>query len=264
MQNAGFQSVGLDAIYVPWQVSPTDLSAAIAGMKALGVAGFNVTIPHKSAVVKYLDEISPEAEIAGAVNTVLNRNGKLVGYNTDGAGLILALERKLGFSAKGKRILLLGAGGAARGAVAALADSGVASISILNRTRARAEELCQEMRAVFKEVVFTLFDLEECSAGPSDCIDLVINATSDGMDGRDFSLISLAQFGNAVKVYDMVYAARITPLCSAAKALGLQADDGLSMLAAQGELAFQLWTGRCPEEGLFYSVLESLIRISKP
>lgn len=262
MHNAGFCQAGVDAVYVPWQVAPADLPDAVKGLRSLGVAGFNVTIPHKSAVMDHLDEVSEGAAVAGAVNTVINREGRLIGHNTDGAGLLLALERSLQFTPVGRDLLVLGAGGAARGAVAAFAAAGASSVSILNRTLNKAEKICTDMERYFIDVKFVAVsddDIERLPVSP----DLLVNATSLGMDGADLDSICLAKLGNAVKVYDMVYSSVQTPLCRAARAEGMEASDGLGMLAAQGELAFELWTGGAPAPGLFISALYNSIKISK-
>jgi shikimate dehydrogenase len=128
MHNAAFAALGLDWIYVPFQVPREGLARGVAGLAALGVAGFNVTIPHKVAIIPLLDRISPEAELAGAVNVVALQDGALVGYNTDGIGLVAALARAFGFTPAGRSVLVLGAGGAARAAVAALGSAGAARI----------------------------------------------------------------------------------------------------------------------------------------
>ena len=146
MQNAAFRSLGLDSVYVPFAVPPEQLAQAVQGLRALGVAGWNVTIPHKIAIIPLLDELSPEALQAGAVNTVLNQAGRLIGYNTDGAGLLIALERELDCRVAGVRVAVLGAGGAARGAVAALANAGAARITVVNRTLATAQTLVEALQ----------------------------------------------------------------------------------------------------------------------
>ena len=146
MQNAAFRSLGLDCVYVPFAVPPERLAQAVQGMRALGVAGWNVTIPHKTAIMPLLDDLSPEAVRAGAVNTVLNQAGRLIGYNTDGAGLVIALERELDCRVAGLKMVVLGAGGAARGAVAALAAAGVARITVVNRTLSTAQSLVEQLQ----------------------------------------------------------------------------------------------------------------------
>ncbi len=263
MQNAGFEAIKLDAIYVPWLVERNDLAEAVRGLRALSVSGFNVTIPHKSTIIKYLDEVSDEASVAGAVNTVVNRSGRLIGYNTDGAGLILSLERSLQFTPSGKNIVMLGAGGAARGAVAALSDAGASKISIVNRTLDKAVKIAQDMEAVFKEVLFAAADYEKLQA-IIDSADIIINATPMGMNGDDFARLEIAEFKKHVKIYDMVYSTGMTSFHRFASGRGVEFANGLGMLAAQGELAFRLWTGALPPQSLFMETLLNIIKISKP
>ncbi|MGB4599491.1 MAG: shikimate dehydrogenase [Trichlorobacter sp.] len=259
MQNAAFRSLGLDSVYVPFAVPPERLVQAVQGMRALGVDGWNVTIPHKIAVMPLLDELSPEAFQAGAVNTVLNRAGRLIGYNTDGAGLVVALERELDCRVAGVKIVVLGAGGAARGAVAALATAGVARITVVSRIQATAQSLVEELQAhgsgqLLKAAGFdALVDLLPET-------DLLINATSLGLHGEEIDGLELALLPDTAKVYDMVYGPVISPLVQQARQRGLLVCDGQGMLVAQGELAFQLWTGVMPPPDLMYAALRKLHR----
>ncbi len=255
MQNAAFSAAGIDARYVPFPVAPEQLPQAVEGVRALQVAGVNVTIPYKTAIMPLLDELDPNARAAGAVNVVLNRNGKLVGYNTDGDGLISSLKKDLGCNPAGCRVVLVGAGGAARGALAALCRAGVASVAVLNRTAHAA----REMIALFQRD----YPLVDCAVIETDAVDsafwsrqeLVINATSLGMHGENITGLALTSLPSAAKVYDMVYAPPETPLLSAARALGFQAENGLGMLAAQGELAFALWNGTPSPENVMRDAL---------
>lgn len=250
MQNAAFQALGMDCVYVPFAVSPQQLAEAMQGLRCLGVAGWNVTIPHKNAIMPFLDQLSPEAVRAGAVNTVRNQDGHLIGYNTDGAGLVTSLERDLDCPVAGKRIIVLGAGGAARGAVAALAEAGAAVITVVNRTLATASLLSAELHGHFSSN--TMLEIADFSTLPlllSEA-DLLINATSLGLQAEEIDGLDLALLPATAKVYDMVYGASSTPLVKAARQRGLLACDGLGMLVAQGELAFRHWTGVDPPDGL--------------
>lgn len=250
MQNAAFQALGMDCVFVPFAVPPHQLAEAVQGLRSLGVAGWNVTIPHKSAIMPFLDQLSPEAVRAGAVNTVVNQDGCLIGYNTDGAGLLISLERDLGCPVAGKRIVVLGAGGAARGAVAALTEAGAAAITVVNRTLATASQLAAELQVHMPSTsVIAAADFSMLPQLLPEA-DLLINATSLGLRGEEIAGLDLALLPAAAKVYDMVYGASSTPLVSSARRRGLQACDGLGMLAAQGELAFCHWTGVSPPEGL--------------
>jgi len=256
MQNAAFQALDMDCVYVPFAVPPSQLAEAVQGMRCLGVAGWNVTIPHKSAIMPFLDRLSPEAVRAGAVNTVCNQEGQLIGHNTDGAGLLISLERDLNCSVTGKRIVVLGAGGAARGAVAALAEAGATSITVVNRTLSSASRLAAELQGHFSgQHIIAVADFGMLPQ-LLPATDLMINATSLGLHGEEIAGLDLALLPAAAKVYDMVYGVSSTPLVRSARQHGLLSCDGLGMLAAQGELAFCHWTGVTPPVGLMAKALQ--------
>jgi shikimate dehydrogenase len=256
MQNSALRASGLNFVYVPFDVAPEGLGAAVAGLKALGVAGFNVTIPHKTQIMQYLDELDASADAAGAVNTVKNDGGRLVGYNTDGDGLIRSIANEFEFDVRGAAIAIIGAGGAARGATAALCRAGAGRIIIANRTHEKASLLASEMTLRFPgselSVVSGFKELEECLAN----IDLLLNTTSLGMNRDNPPVVRLTGLPRTARVYDMVYAPRVTPLLNEAARLGLKGANGLGMLAAQGELAFTIWTGMTPPFGLMKSVID--------
>jgi shikimate dehydrogenase len=256
MQNAAFQALGMDCVYVPFAVPPHQLAEAVQGLRSLGVAGWNVTIPHKSAIMPFLDQLSPEAVRAGAVNTVCNQDGRLIGYNTDGAGLLISLERDLDCPVVGKRIMVLGAGGAARGAVAALAEAGATAITVVNRTLSAASQLAVELHGhvATKNSIAVAGFSELPTLLPE--ADLLINATSLGLHGEEIAGLDLALLPATAKVYDMVYGVSSTPLVRSAHHQGLLSCDGLGMLAAQGELAFYRWTGVTPPIGLMAKSLQ--------
>lgn len=258
MQNAALAACGLDYIYVPFEVASENLGVAITGLKALGVAGFNVTIPHKTAVMSYLDDLDESAVAAGAVNTVKNDSGRFIGYNTDGDGLVRSLAEDLDFVARNSSIVIIGAGGAARGAIAALCRAGARRIVIANRSHDRAIELASVMSARFSGTKLSIAtgydDLQECLPN----IDLLINTTSLGMNSENIPFLSLPSLSRTARVYDMVYSPCVTPLLSEAAALGLKGANGLGMLAAQGELAFTIWTAENPPSGLMRSALDAI------
>lgn len=261
MQNAALEACGLDYVYVPFEVLPENIGMAIGGLKALGVAGFNVTIPHKTDVMSYLDELDESAVAAGAVNTVKNVSGRLVGFNTDGDGLLRSLADDLGFDPQSCTIVVIGAGGAARGAIAALCRAGAKRIVIANRSHDRATELASAMSARFcgtELSIATGYD-ELCSCLPHS--DLLINTTSVGMNHDRIPFLCLNALSSTAKVYDMVYSPRVTPLLSEAAELGLMGVNGLGMLAAQGELAFTIWTGEIPPKGLMKRALDTICAI---
>ena len=245
MHNAAFAKLGLDYVYVALRVAPADLRSALLGVRALGFAGLNVTVPHKEQVLPLLDRLVEDARAIGAVNTVVREGDELVGHNTDAAGFLRAL-RSLGFRPKGKSVVLLGAGGAARAVAWALADSGARHISILNRSIARASTLARKIRSQGGPSV---------EAGPfasareSEVVgaaDLIVNCTSLGLDGKSLAPVAVETTGRSCLFYDLVYGTRTTPFVRAALHGGRRASDGVGMLLEQAGLAFRLWTGRKP------------------
>lgn len=252
MQNRALAAAGLDYVYVPFPVLPERLPAAVEGLRAVGIHGFNVTVPHKVAIVPLLDRLSPDAEQIGAVNTVHCDNGALVGYNTDGTGLVAALREEMGFDPHGASLVIIGAGGGARAAVHALCSAGAGRVVIVNRSAPRATALAGRYGELFPRV---RFEVRETLPGRLPDIDLLLNTTTVGMDGLSLSADTDA-LGEAAVVYDMIYAPPETPLLAAARRRGLRCANGLGMLAAQGERAFAIWTGVVPPYGLMKAVLE--------
>jgi len=257
MHNAAMRLAGINGVYVPFFVDPANLWHAVNGMRALQLAGFNVTIPHKTAIMPLLDELSPTAVLAGAVNTVVNQGGRFIGHNTDGDGLVASLQQDLGCTVAGARVVLIGAGGAARGALAALCCSGVDSVLVVNRTIDSAATLVEFFADTFPRVVlrFSGFDDQLEAVLPE--TDLIINATPIGMEGEKNDRLMLALLSGHAKVYDMVYSPPLTPFLAEAQALGHKVANGVGMLVAQGELAFSLWHGKPAGAGVMRKVLLS-------
>jgi len=255
MQNAALQACGLDYVYVPFSVPPECLAEAVSGLRALGVAGFSVTIPHKIAVMAHLDGLDDSAGEAGAVNTVLNDAGRLIGYNTDGDGLVRSLADDLGFVPGNGTIVVVGAGGAARGAIAALCRAGAGRIVVVNRGRERAEEIARAMERLHGDTeIIPTSDPAELKPWMGET-SLLINTTSLGMNNETIPFLELADLPGTAAVYDMVYSPPVTPLLGEAARLGLRCANGLGMLAAQGELAFLIWTGMLPPSGVMKDAL---------
>lgn len=245
IHNAAFESLGLNLVYSAFHVRPSDLKAAVASIRALGFAGANITIPHKEKVMRFLDVVDRHAREIGAVNTVVNKKGRLTGYNTDGAGYILSLREETGFVVRGKKVVILGAGGASRAIFRALLDAGPATVVISNRTPKRAEGLAKEFGKLFKRTEIRTVPFEKGSLGAeARDADLVVNTTSLGMTGQgrlDFPVASLPK-GSVVS--DIVYRPLLTDLLKKARSRGLKTHDGLSMLVRQGAIGFELWTGK--------------------
>ena len=258
MQNQALQQAGINAVYVPFHVPAEQLPPAVAAIRSLGLWGVNVTVPHKEAISSLLDEIDPAARLIGAVNTVINRQGRLIGFNTDGLGFLHSLAEDLQFNPQGKRILLMGAGGACRAALVSLCQAGALWVGIANRTRSRAEALVSEFADIFPAVSFEPFGIatEELRRATQN-IDLLANTSAVGLKGEVFGGLPWEDLPEEVAVYDMVYSQTGTPLVQEATRRGHRASDGLGMLAGQGEEAFALWTGERPSVGLMKRCLLS-------
>lgn len=255
MHNACINALKLNSVFIPFDVKPEKLGDAITGIRALNIKGVNVTIPHKSAVIAYLDRLDQSAVLAGAVNVIKNENGFLTGYNSDGDGLLKSLHDDLSFVADGSKIVMLGAGGAASGALPALCRAGASELLIVNRSVEKAEQLSAFMMQHYPETAIKAVsyneDITSCLAGA----DLLLNTTSLGMNAESFDCIDLALLPKNGVVYDMIYAPPITPLLAEASRLGLRHANGLGMLAAQGELAFKIWNGIMPPPALMKSAI---------
>lgn len=240
MLNRAFKEAGLNAAYAAFRIAPGTLKDAVNGIRALGFRGVNVTIPHKLEVMSYLDEIDEDARQIGAVNTIVNENGVLKGYNTDGIGYVRSLKEETGIQIAGKRVLVLGAGGAARGIVYALAKEGAAAIRIANRTAERAEELAAYARA-FTEAVG--FGTERIPSVIGET-DIIINTTSAGMHPNVDELpMNTDLITPGMLVSDLIYNPRITLLLREAQERGATIHGGLGMFIYQGAYAFEYWTG---------------------
>ena len=243
MHNAAFQSLMLNWSYVPLPVQPGRVEGAISGLVALGFRGANVTIPYKETVIPLLHRLSPEAEEIGAVNTiVVEKNGTLVGYNTDSSGFIASL-RQGGFNPKGRPAVVCGAGGAARAAVHGLLEAGAREITVLNRTIARAEGLISQF--VDERLQAGRLSPETLTRAAGD-VDLLVNATPIGMwphvDGSIWP--SDLPVPPHLTVFDLVYNPLETHLLQQARVSGTRVISGLEMLLFQGAAALELWTGK--------------------
>ncbi len=256
MQNAAIGELELDYVYVPFPVEPAYLATAVEGLRRLGVWGFNVTIPHKTAIIPLLDRVSPDAELCGAVNTVCREGELLIGHNTDTTGFLDSLVRDLTFEPRGAAVMLLGAGGAAQAAIAALSKSGAARIVIANRTPEKARVLADRFAGLFPQVAFGVSSLSEKDMQRNlSGTDLLVNTTSVGMNGTNFECLTFPVSSATCRIYDMVYTPAETPLLAAARRMGLACANGAGMLVSQGEAAFRLWTGMEAPPGVMRAAL---------
>jgi len=263
MHNAAFRALGLNWVYVAFAVPPDKIGAAIAGMRALGIRGLNVTIPHKAAVVSHLDEISPTSRQLGVVNTIVNADGHLRGDSTDGAGFIRALT-EAGEEVTDNRVVLIGAGGSARAVALAAAQEQPEELVIVNRTPQRAVELAELVGAAgrLEAVRAIAMDSPEVARVVSSA-DVVIDATPIGMYPHTnvAPVISPGWLRPCQLVCDLTYNPRDTVLLQAAREAGARTLDGTGMLVHQGAIAFEQWTGQqAPVEVMRLALLEALDR----
>ena len=245
MHNAAFKKLGIDYLYVPFRVRKEELGKAIEGMRALNMRGLNVTIPHKVAVIPLLDELDPLVEKIGAVNTIVNDGGVLTGYNTDAIGFLQALLER-GVEPEGKNVVILGAGGASRAISFILVERG-AHLVILNRQLELdwAEELAQRISQVFEKEVNALELNVENLSMVLERADILVNTTSVGMSPDvDETLVPASLLRPGLVVFDIVYNPIKTRLLREAEEAGAQIIGGLDMLAWQGAVAFEKWTGQ--------------------
>jgi shikimate dehydrogenase len=263
MQNAAFRELELDYIYLAFQVPENLLKSAILGITGLGMIGINITIPHKVEVMKHLDRIDRDALLIGAVNTVVNIDGELVGYNTDGIGALEALEQN-GVRVKGKRVAIIGAGGASRALAFKLSES-ARSLTILNRTKSRAVALTKTL-CKNRKIEVKAEKLNDDNLGKTlDKIDILVNTTSVGMwPDVSFTPVKKTFLSKGLTVFDIVYNPVKTRLLRDASEKGCTVVRGVDMLVYQGAAAFELWTDeQAPIKVMREAVISHLNRKSK-
>lgn len=256
MMNRAFRETGVNGIYTAFHITADKLGDFVAGVRAMGMRGVNVTIPHKLDIMKYVDIIDESAAAIGAVNTIVNDNGVLTGYNTDGIGYVRSLREEAEPELAGKRIVVLGAGGAARGIVYALTKEAPASITIANRTEQRAVELAASMSGRGNVAGVSNDRLEQVCAEA----DIVINTTSTGMyPNVDESPVEAAWLRPGSVASDIIYNPMKTKFLLEAERAGCRIHGGLGMFIYQGAYAFEYWTGQpAPAAAMREVVLEAL------
>jgi shikimate dehydrogenase len=243
MHNEAFKQAGIQGSYEKKRVTSGDLPSFLQYLKESDYAGCNVTIPHKVAIIPFLDEIDPEAEKIGAVNTVVNKNGKLIGYNTDGKGFLLGLKEKISKPISEMNILLIGAGGAARSIAYALLQENPEKLFIANRSAERLTLLVKDLNNTCVEPLSLNKAESELSR-----FDVLINTTNAGMHPNIETMpIQLAQIKHDTVVCDIVYNPLQTKWLQTAESKGAIIDNGVSMLVMQGAMAFEKWTGTFPD-----------------
>jgi shikimate dehydrogenase len=261
MHNAAFEALKLDYVFLAFRVKPAEVESAVNGMRALNIRGLNVTMPHKSTVIKHLDRVDLSAQIVNSVNTILNKENLLFGFNTDGVGAFKALKEN-GVELKGRKVLLLGAGGAAR-AIAYTMAKEADELAVLNRTVKQAQALAKLLEKSFNKKIST------GSLSPSDIqsnlqdSDILINATSVGMKPKaEESPVPPKLLRSNLAVMDIVYNPLETKLAKDAKAAGARVVSGVEMLIYQGAASFELWTGKsAPVEVMRQAALRHLQKV---
>jgi shikimate dehydrogenase len=242
IHNAAYREMDLDWVYVPLPVEHVrDLPALAEALRVLPFVGLNVTMPYKDPVMELCDEVSTVAELSGAVNAVHVRDGRLFGYNTDGRGMCASLESEAGFAVKGSNVVLVGAGGAAASAFVAFVLEGAASVTIVNRTLARAEAVLSRLDGRTRDTAVAALvpdaDAREAVAGA----DLLVNATPLGMRSDDALPVPAEWLHEGLLVADMVYRPSVTPLLAQARLAGARVLGGLGMLVEQAAMSIEIW-----------------------
>jgi len=260
MHNAAFDALGLNWRYLPFPVAPDQVGVALAGLRALGLAGVNVTVPHKQAVIPYLGSLTDAAQAIGAVNTIwVDDDGVLRGDNTDAYGFLAAL-REVGFDPQGARVAVLGSGGSARAVTYALGTASATSVGLWNRTPERAEALARDMRALFPQTTYQAYELPGSLHSIGD-VNLIINCTPVGMwphvDASPWP--PEVPFPKRCFVMDLIYRPQETLFLAQARAARAQTLNGMGMLVHQGAAAFRRWTGIEPPVEVMASALRAAL-----
>ncbi|MDM5359803.1 shikimate dehydrogenase [Peribacillus sp. RS7] len=244
IHNDAFEKENIEAVYHHFHVTNEGLNDAVKGMKALGIEGFNITIPHKTSIIPFLDEVDELALAIGAVNTVVNKNGRFIGYNTDGKGFFKSLCDEISGDIKAKKTLVIGAGGAARAIYFTLVKEGVKQVDIANRTKERAAQLVSDCPYDKVSKALSIIEAEESLSQ----YDLIIQTTSSGMSPElDHSPLKVDQLKTGAIVSDIIYNPLHTKLLREAGEKGAETQNGLGMFINQAALAFEIWTGIMPD-----------------
>lgn len=247
IHNAGYESEGLNCVYLPFNIKKGDIEAAIFSMRALGFTGASVTMPHKESVMPFLDEISGEAELIGSINVVYNNGSKLIGYNTDGDGFLRGLTECTGFNCEDKTILIFGAGGASKAIALTAALKKARKLYIVNRSPNKASDIAGMLNRKTNCICCGLGLDEKKYNEILPGVDLIINTTSQGMYGNESTIHKTIDWESIPKsaiVSDIVYRPLETPFLAAASASGLKTVTGEHMVLYQAALAYELWLDR--------------------
>lgn len=262
IQNALFRKYKFNAVYLAFEVHPSKLQGFFQSMQLLEIKGCNLTLPHKIKALSYLNQIAENAQIAGSVNTVLNKEGRLIGYNTDVFGIQKSFE-KLGLNVKGKTFLVLGAGGASRAVLYFLAEQGASRIYLANRTYSKALKLKNFILKSYRELEIKTLPLQMSRiAEVISEVEGVVNATSVGIRKGDPPILDPNLLKRGQKVFDLTYSQEGTALVRACAERRIRAIDGIPMLIFQALKSFELWTGIFPQYEFIQSILRAHLRAS--
>ncbi len=262
MHNKAFEYLDFNYIYLPFPVEENNLKGALKALPALGIVGVNVTLPYKEKVLEYLDEVTEEAELTGAVNTILVRDNRLIGYNTDGEGFVISLKKGTGTDPKGKRVVIIGAGGAGRAVSIQLAKEGVKKIALSDIVFDKAQDLASHIEENISNVEVTALREEGLEKEIREA-DILINATPVGIKPDDPPPIDPKLLHPNLLVYDLIYNPPKTRLLSEAEEIGAKTLNGMGMLLYQGALAFTIWTSREAPIEVMARALEEELKTNK-
>lgn len=245
IHNLAFEETGINGVYVALDITEEDLGVTVENVKRYDMWGINISMPYKQSVLEYMDELTPAAAIIGAVNTVINKDGKLIGHNTDGMGFFKSLEFLKKFEIKGKEMTILGGGGASIAIISQAALDGVSSINVFTRNSS-LERVSKRVSLIAAETnteinVYQLED-QDCLQKKINKSDLLVNGTSVGMDGKSMIINDTIIFNENIIVADVIYQPFETPLLTLAKSQGIETVNGLGMLLFQAAEAFESWT----------------------
>lgn len=254
-QTFSFQSLGINAVYLPFEVKPEDLQTAVNSIKTLGIKGVNITVPHKEHVINYVDELSEEVKYIKAANTIHNIDGYLKAYNTDAYGFIRGLKDLEPDFAE-KKFLVIGAGGASRAVLYGLIKEGIQNIIVANRTLEKVNQIIKDFKTLhrFIEEIIKPVPLKETDNYINQ-VDIIVNTTSVGLREEDPPLFDYNLLDKNHTVVDIIY--KKTPLLEAAEKKGCKWQDGLPMLLYQGIKAFEIWTGQEPDIEKVRNILQA-------
>jgi shikimate dehydrogenase len=265
MHNAAFSSLDIDACYITLRVKKKDLKQALASIKALNLKGVNITIPHKQDCIKYLDKIDAHAKKIGAVNTIMNKNGKLIGYNTDSGGFLVSLKQDANFNPRGKSIFIMGAGGAARAVAYAVAEAKAKTIFIQDIKNKRAFDLAAALKQDYQKVQIINISAKnglKTKKGVASA-DLFVNATGIGLKKSDTPVIDVKLLNDKSLVCDLIYNPKEPALIKAAKRRGLKTLNGEGLLIHQGIMAFKIWIAKKPDLRIYKRALDNFLKRKK-